>query len=120
MSEFQKRYSRTITVGDRKVIQFPGRYADPRVSKRVEIPREIRIGTGIRPTDEELMQLLGAYRVGKSELGYVVIQDLVDLTGMEKGKVHQIIIYLVRQKIAVLNVNRWGRAVYVKLIKKGG
>lgn len=112
-TKFQKKFARLVSFEGRSVWQFPGKYSA--TGKEVEIPKDIRIGQGEAPTPEEFSKLLGASVAGRSELGYVHIQELVDLTGLPKDRVHKILIGFVRNGEANLSVDRLGNAVAVKV-----
>jgi hypothetical protein len=114
LSKFAKQYAKLVKLGEREVWQFPGKYATPEAGRAIGIPKNIRISQGVAPTTEILEQLQKAYQASKSELGYTGVQDLVDLTGLPRETVHNTIIKLVREGKAILNVDRWGNATYVK------
>ncbi len=113
-TDFQRQYMKIIEYEGRKVQQFPGRYSTPEEGREVGISKDIRMGKGIVPTEVELKSIKGAYNASKSELGYTKIQDLVDLSGLGKEKVHQILTYLTKQGKGIMNVDRWGNAVFIK------
>jgi hypothetical protein len=92
-TKFQKQYAKKIQFGNREIWQFPGKYSSsPSDSKQVSIPKEIRVSKGIEPTVVQLNKIKGAWNVSNSPLGYSLIQDIVDLTGLDRNFVHQIII----------------------------
>ena len=114
LSDLQKRGSRVVEFEGRKVVQYPWRY-DTQKNKRLQIPKDIRISAGIKPSDEELRKIIGAWNAAKYPLEYVHIQDIVDLTGLDRDLVHKIIIWLVKNQQARLNIDRAGNVVYVKM-----
>jgi hypothetical protein len=116
-TKFQKQYARMVEFEGRRIWQFPGKYGSPDEGKKISIPKEIRLSGGVKPGDDEFKKIVGAWRAAKSELGYSHIQDIVDLTGMDKESVHKAIIYLIKNQKAIGNVDRWGNLVFVKIKK---
>jgi hypothetical protein len=118
-TNFQKKYGQLVDFEGRQIWQFPGRYDTPEMGRAIEIPKSIRIGKGVEPELENLSIL---YRVslaaGSSGVaGYTNVQDFVDLSGIDKVTVHENLVWLVKNGKGVLNVNRWGQAVYFKFVK---
>jgi len=117
-TKFAKQYARKVVLRDKEIWQFPGKYSTtPAEGKAVEISKAIRVGKGIKPTEEIMSKIEEAYNAAKSDLGYAHVQDIVDLTGLPKEDIHQSITYLTKVGKASLNIDRWGNAVVFKLGK---
>ncbi len=109
---FQKKYAKKIEFEGKAIWQFPGKWA--KEGKEIEIPKSIRIGKGVEATKDDGKKIIMAYENAKSELNYVKIQELIDLTGIDKNSLHEHIIFKVRNQEANLGIDRMGYAVNVK------
>ena len=113
-TEFQKKYGRLVTYKSRSTWQFPGKYgADD--GKLIEIPKPVRIGQGLEPSEFILEEIKGAWHAAKSDLGYCYVQDLLDLMGLDSGIIYDTLVWMSRHGQATIGVDRWGFAVSIKL-----
>lgn len=112
-SQIRLGYAQRISYNGRAAWLFPKAHSNFRSP---EIPRDIRRGQGIEPPEEELSRLkVVAKLLETSVTRYVPFWALCWLMREPAEKVANWVIWLVRHGKAVPNVDRWGRAVFVKL-----
>jgi hypothetical protein len=90
----------------------------PRRPHIYAIPKEIRLGPGIKPSDEELATYIEIWELTKSPVGFSLVDDFVVLSGYSPEKVYQHLTWLVKNQKAIMNIDRWGNVVYIKLRRK--
>ena len=107
---FEKSYAEVLEFEDKKVWGFP---SSASIRDMPAIPREIRISKGIEPSIAELDRLIAIVKKTKSSFGYSSIFSIVYFFGED---ITRQMIWLVKNQMATLNVDRWGNAVYFQLL----
>lgn len=109
-TKFQKEYTSKITVSNKFIYHFPGRLHNG-------IPKETRITKGVEPSKSNLAKYIEIWQLTKSELGYNLIDDFLALLDIPEQTIYNEIIWLVKNQIATINVDRFGNAVYFKFTR---
>lgn len=109
-TKFQKRYAKKVEYKGRAVWQFPGR-------THTYIPKGILITSGIKPSEDECNTYYEIWKIARSEVGYVPIDDIISLGGLDAEMVYNHLTWLVKNQKGHLGVDRMGKAVYFKFEK---
>lgn len=110
-SDYQRKHSQRVAFDFRVYWSYPkGIRSKDRPAP--ELPKGIRIGKGIKPTEEELNRIKEIIAVFKPTLGFVPIAGLVYLFGRD---IAAQLTWMAKNGQAGLSVDRWGRPVYLKL-----
>lgn len=109
-TKFEKQYTQRFKYKGREIWLFPNR------SHIYAIPKEIRRGLGIQPSPEETTTYREIWGITKSAMGYISIDTFVTLSGYEPERVYHHMTWLVKNQQAIMNVDRMGKAVYVRLL----
>ena len=106
-SIFQKKYSERFEYNGKEVWTFPGK-------NHHFIPSEISKSLGIEPTKEQLKTYKNIWKLTKSNLGYIAIDNFTDLTDYTEEMIYNNVVWLVKHQFGVANVDRYGRAAFFR------
>ncbi len=111
-TSFQKQYSQRVAFENKVYWIYPTGARNRWMYKAPELPKEIQIGNGIKPTTEELKRIRVIIAAFKPVAGFVSIAGLVYLFGQN---IAAQLTWMVKNGQAVLGFDRWGQPTYIEL-----